>query len=283
MSHRGEAPNEFRQADPPTRNLTFTGDVYWSEDYWETRWLADVPYCARDSMVLLGLKGPPFYTNKPSELPAALDLRAWSCAFGDHPWWWTVHLFDEPPNQQLAPQLRPLFQERHGRILRIGENDFWLNGLTQLQGKISPNEYDVYKQSLRHAFVWERMGLLVARNFRKATWLQGTLWTASANDTAGWLVWHYADGSLERVPIVYGKTTARFWGDLEQINAEQNFPEPAWKHHESAQDVGKERWLRLYQQSWENLHSEIKVVSLDFVSNSNSAAAPFIIAINLLP
>jgi len=283
-SHQAEAPDEFRTFEPPAfRNLTAAGAVYWSDVYWETRWLADVPYCARESIVLFGLKGPPFYVDRPPAITSALDLRSWSCAFGDHPWWWTLPLFDEPPNRQLAPQLRPFFQEQHGRVLSVGNEDYWLNGLTQLQGKISPDDRDVYRQARRPAFVSERTGLSVARNFRKACWLQGTLWTAPANDTAGWLVWHYADRTVERVPIVYGKTTARFWGDLEQINAERNFPEPVWKHHETAQEVGKERWLRLYRQTWENPHPEIKVVSLDFVSNTNSPAGPLIVAIKVYP
>jgi hypothetical protein len=284
-SHQAEAPHELRTGDDPPamRNLTVIGTVYWSDGYWEKKWLSDVPYCARDSIVLFGLKGPPFYVDKPPELRTALDLRTWTCAFGDHPWWWTVPLFDEPPNQQLAPQLKPFFQEKHGRILGVGGQNCWLNGLVQLQGKISPDNGDIYRQAHRQAFVWERTGLRVARTFQKASWVQGTLWTAPGNDTSGWLVWHYADGSLERVPIVYGRTTARFWGDLEQVNGERNFPDPTWKHHETSQEVGKERWLRLYRQSWENPHPDITVLSLDFVSNTNCPAGPFIVAINVSP
>jgi hypothetical protein len=283
-SHQAEAPDQFRTTEPPAwRNLTTTADVYWSDAYWETRWLSDVPYCARDSIVMFGFKGPPFYVDKSPKLAAALDLRTWNCAFGDHPWWWTWPRFGPPPNTQATPQLRPFFQEKHGRILQVGGEDYWLNGLAQLQGKISPDDRDAYRQGHRPAFVWQRMGLPVARNFRKASWLQGTLWTAPVNDTSGWLVWHYADGSLERVPIVYGKTTSRFWGDLEQINGERDFPDPTWKHHETSQEVGKERWLRLYRQSWENPHPDVTVVSVDFVSNTNCPAGPFVVAINVYP
>ena len=282
-SHKAIAPPEFQIPDPPMRNLTVSGEIYWSAAYWETRWLADVPYCERESIVLFGLKGPPFYVDKSPQLSCALDLRTWSCAFGDHPWWWTVPLFDEPPNGQPAPQLKAFFHEEHGRVARIGEKDFWLNGLTQLQGKISPADRDMYRQSQRQVFVSERTGLPVARSFRQACWLQGTVWTAPVNDTAGWLVWHYADGTFERVPVTYGRTTGRFWGDLDQINAERDFPEPVWKHHETAREVHRERWLRLYQQSWQNPHPDSFVTSLDFVSNTNSPAAPFIVAINVYP
>jgi hypothetical protein len=70
---------------------------------------------------------------------------------------------------------------------------------------------------------------------------------------------------------------------VDQISKEQSFPEPVWRHHESAEEAGKERWLRLYKQSWENPHPELTVTSLDFVSNHESPAAPFIVAINVYP
>jgi hypothetical protein len=142
---------------------------------------------------------------------------------------------------------------------------------------------NVYREPGMLAFVWERTHLPVARKFRKACWLQGTIWTAPDNDAAGWLIWHYGNGASERVPITYGKTTARFWGDLDQIATEKNFPEPVWKHHETAEEVGKERWLRLYEQSWDNPHPDLEVATVDFVSNRESPAAPFIVAINVYP
>jgi hypothetical protein len=282
-SHRAEAPEPLRKTDKPIRNASYTGDVYWSGEYWEIHWLSDVPHCERDSIVLFGLKGPYFYVDKPPAMATALDLRSWSCAFGDHPWWWTVPLFVPRPNHEYAPQLRPFFAEKHGRTLRLGSREYWINGLTQLQGNISTNRDDLYHQAIRQSFVWERSGLGVAKKFRTASWLQGTIWMARFNDTAGWLIWHYRDGTAERVPITYGKTTARFWGDSDQIATEKNFPEPVWKHHETAEEVGKERWLRLYEQSWDNPHPDLEVATLDFVSNRESPAAPFIVSINVYP
>jgi hypothetical protein len=281
-SHGPDAPAEFR-SQGGIRNATYTGHVYWSGGYWETEWLSDVPYCERDSIVLFGLKGPPFYVDKAPALPTALDLRRWSSAFGDHPWWWTVPLFAPRPRSQLAPHLRSFFEEQHGRIIRVGVENYWINGLTQLQGQISNNEADLYHQAVRQSFVWQRSNLAINKKFQRASWLQGTLWTAAVNDVAGWLIWHYSNNHTERVPLVYGKTTARFWGDLDQISFEKDFPKPVWTHHESAQQVGKERCLRIYEQSWENPHPDVPVTTLEFMSNSNSPAAPFIISINVYP
>src|SRR5262249_13336732 len=100
-SHREAAPKEFAGEDDGWRNLTVLGSVYWSKFHWEQNWLDDVPFCAREANVIFGLKGPPFYTNKAPTLPAALDLRKWSCAFGDHPWWWTYPKFEPWANGQM--------------------------------------------------------------------------------------------------------------------------------------------------------------------------------------
>lgn len=282
-SHRALAPPEFTTNDSPWRNFTVEGKVYWSGEFWEQVWLADVPYCCRDANVLFGLKGPPFHSGRAPTLPAMLDLRPWICAFGDHSWWWTYPMFEENANKQTAAHLRPFFIEQHGRAAEISGNQWWIDGLVQVQGKILRDAQALYRGPTRQTFVWERKGLNVARSFQHATWLQGTVWTASAGETAGWLVWHYADSTIERVPLVYGQTTARFWGDAKQIKAETNSPKPVWEHHETAEAVGKERWLRLYQQTWTNPHPNVVVTSLDFVSNSNCPAAPFLIAVNVVP
>jgi len=245
--------------------------------------LDDVPYCEREANVLFGLKGPPFYTNKAPALASALDLRNWSCSFGDHAWWWTYPMFDEAGNRQWAAHLRPFFQEDHGRILKLNGEDWWLNGLVQLQGRISNDPKARYTAPGMEAFVWKKTGASVGRVFRQANWLQGTVWTARVGEMTGFLVWHYSDGQTESVPIIYGRDTARFWGDQAQIDREKDFPNPVWRYHEDKATVGKDRWLRIYRQEWANPRPDIAVTSLDFVSNPECRAAPFLIAVNVLP
>jgi len=282
-SHRATAPPPFAGNNDVNRNATVSGHVYWSGLLWEQLWLDDVPYCAREANVLFGMKGPPFHTDRAPDVPGALDLRKWNCAFGDHAWWWTLPMFDEKANRQQAAHLRPFFQEKHGRRVEVGTTTWWIDGLVQLQGRVLEGQTNRYRGPGVEAFVWQKTGLPVERTFACAVWLQATTWTASSGETAGWLVWHYADGAIERVPLVYGQTTARFWRDLNQLAGEKDFPEPVWKHHESAQAVGKERWLRLYQQSWNNPRPNVVVTSLDFVSNRDCTAAPFLIAIKVEP
>jgi len=215
-------------------------------------------------------------------LPSALDLREWNCAFGDRAWWWTLPYFDPTPAWQAAAHLEPFFQQKHGRALELAGSSWWIDGLVQLQGRFRETASPFLEFRMR-GFASERTGAVVERKVQQASWLQGTVWRTRAGDTAGWLVWHYADSTVERVPIVYGQSTARFWGDAKQISTETNFPRAVWDHHETAKAVGKERWLRLYQQTWTNPHPNVLVKSLDFISNSNSPAAPFLIAVNVTP
>ena len=279
-SHRTAAPAQFADNES-WRNFTVDGKVYWSGPYWEQVWLDFVPLCARDANVLFGLKGPPFHTDKSPSLDCALDLRNWSCAFGDHAWWWTFPMFGQGAIFQAAAHLRPLFQESHGRVLKLKGEQWWIDGLVQLQGKVRANQEFRYLAPSRETFAWQKTGLSVGRSFRKASWLQGTVWPAKPGETNGWLVWHYADDKIERVPIVYANNTARFWGDRSQIEGENDFLEPVWRYHEES--IGKERWLRIYRQEWINPRPESTVTSLDFISNRESSAAPFLIAVNIYP
>ncbi|HEY0549682.1 MAG TPA: hypothetical protein VGF13_08775 [Verrucomicrobiae bacterium] len=279
-SHRLAAPSPFAGQEDVRRNATAEGKIYWSDTYWEQLWLEDVPYCARDANVLFGLKGPPFHTERAPAIPGALDLRKWNCAFGDRAWWWTYPYFDTHSNRQLAAHLGSFFNEEHGRVMEVAATKWWIDGLVQLQGRVGS---EFYREPGMLAFVWERTGLPIGKSIRRASWLQGTVWSAVSGDIAGWLIWHYQDSTSERVPITYGRTTARFWGDGQQIEGEKDFPESVWNYHETAEAVGKERWLRLYQQTWINPRPAVPVTALDFVSNSNCPAAPFLIALNVFP
>jgi hypothetical protein len=277
-SHRAVKPKEFARDDTVFRNFTTTGNIYWSGWYWEQCWLDDVPLGARDANVLFGLKGPPFHTDRTPTLPQALDLRKWSCTFGDDAWWWGAPVFQENVERQMAANLQPFFQEDHGRVSTLDGVDWWLDGLVQLDGRIKQRGETKYDASELHGFVWQKTGLTVGRVFARATWLQGTVWTANAGETVGWLVWHYADGDTQKVAIVYGQNTARFWAEPSQMEGEKNFLEPVWRFHQHKEAVGRERWLRIYRQEWINPRPNIEVTSLDFISNPACRAAPFLIA-----
>ena len=282
-SHRRDCPVDYGTNEDVFRNATTTGDIYWSGTYWEQLFVDDVPYPERDANVMFGLKGPPFYADVAPSLPGAVDLRMWSCAFGDFTWWWTFPMFEQGTNHQYAANLAPFFEGNHGRVLDLDGTHWWINGLVQLQGRVIKEGQSPFTGPGRIAFVWQKTGLKIDRTIRGASWLQGTLWRSSLGYTVGWLVWHYADASVERVPIVYGIDTARFWADDAQLNEENGFAAPVWKHHETQAEVGKDRWLRLYRQDWTNPRPTERVVSLDFMSNTNSQGSPFLVSLNVRP
>lgn len=264
------------------RNLTVTGAYYGSDGYWEARWFEDVPYCCRDANVLFGLRGPPFHSGLAPGLEDAVDLRAWVTAFGDHPWWWTFPMFGEGADRQFAADLRRLFDGSHGRIAQVGGESWWLDGLVQLQGRITNDWGRMYREPTRWTTVWERTGLPVGRRFREAAWLQGTVWEDVEGRRVGELVWRYADGGTERVPIVYGRNTARFWREAGDPDGIVEAVSPVWEVHEAAAEVGVDRRVRLYRQSWVNPRPDIEVRTLDFVSDRESPASPFLVSLRLL-
>jgi hypothetical protein len=168
-------------------------------------------------------------------------------------------------------------------VLELDGRKWWVDGLVQLQGRISRDEKDKFSAPGMLVSSWKKTGAEVGRGFSRAAWLQGTVWAATAGQTVGWMVWHYADASTERAPIIYGRNTARFWAEPQQVEEEKGFPEPVWRYYESKEAVGKERWLRIYRQDWVNPKPDAVVASLDFVSNPDCPAAPFLIAVNLVP
>jgi len=284
-SHRSMAPADYKGKDGAWRNLTTAGKVYWSGLYWADLWLNDVPFFARDVNVLFGLKGPPFHTDREPTLAQALDLRDWSCAFGDYVWWWYYPMFElSRENRQKSPALLPFFREKHGRVVNLDGTDWWVDGLVQLQGRLRiDGKESAFQASDRISFPWEKLGAPVGRKFKRASWLQGTVYAAKAGETAGWLLWHYSDGGTERVPIEYARDTARFWTYANRVEGGAGFVQPVWRFLESSEDVMVERWLRLYRQDWVNPRPDSEVKSLDFVSNRECRAAPFLIALNLIP
>ncbi len=266
-------------------NGTADGSCYWSGLYWEQKWIDVVPYCARDANVFFGLKGPPFHSGRPPQHPDAVDLRDWTCAFGDVVWWWIYPIFDEGRNRQLAANLKPFFGEDHGRALTLNGETWWIDGLTQLQGYCLPADgVNIYRGPTMKCFVPKRTGAKIERLIKGARWLQGTAWPAPMGETVGWLTWHYSDGQTVQEPIVYGKNTGRFWNDGRDDDS--GLTQPIWSTTEEVSiggDPKRIRQLRLFRQEWMNPRANVAVQAVDFASNLESTAAPFLVSLSVIP
>ena len=84
---------------------------------------------------------------------------------------------------------------------------------------------------------------------------------------------YYADGTEERIPVVYGRDTGRL--KLEGLRERMDDPSRVvWQGGTDGNSPG------LVQFSWSNPHPEKVITQFDFVS-AKAAAAPFLLAITL--
>lgn len=96
----------------------------------------------------------------------------------------------------------------------------------------------------------------------------------------GQYVFHYADGSREIKPIVFGQDLRGAW-DWDG-NKPTSRSDLVWTGGGNPRAEQYGRKLRFYWAVWENPHPEKPIATLDFVS-ANKKAAPFCLAISLEP
>ena len=94
----------------------------------------------------------------------------------------------------------------------------------------------------------------------------------------GSYVVNYQDGTSEKIPIVFGEDLRDWW------NVDRSKPASrgvvVWEgNNNAASRYG--RTLRLYANTWTNLHPEKVVESIDFIAEPDTGAAPFCIAITM--
>jgi hypothetical protein len=134
-------------------------------------------------------------------------------------------------------------------------------------------------------------GIKVDETFAKLHVLHATAWGRGPNapgtdqcfvedgtDIGEYQV-HFADGSMETIPIVYGKDVRDWWYDEKDKGVTRG--KVAWKG-ENAATKNLQAGIRLYMTTWENPRPDKKVASIDYVGRKNdTAAAPFCLAITL--
>jgi hypothetical protein len=87
---------------------------------------------------------------------------------------------------------------------------------------------------------------------------------------------HYEDGATEKMPITYG-TDVRDWWDWDGRPVTRG--KQAW-HAPNTVMKGSPLKVRLYLATWTNPRPNVKVTSIDFVSN-NEKPAPFCLAMTV--
>src|SRR5262249_49495450 len=92
----------------------------------------------------------------------------------------------------------------------------------------------------------------------------------------GTYVIRYKDGTVERIPIIYGADVRDWWRSSDSESPSRG--KIAWAGKNAA--AGPDDEIRLFSSTWKNPHPDKKVASLDFETN-DTPAAPFLVALTL--
>jgi RNA polymerase sigma-70 factor (ECF subfamily) len=86
----------------------------------------------------------------------------------------------------------------------------------------------------------------------------------------------YADGTLARIPIIYGNDVRDWWRSSD--SAETSRATLAWAGKNAA--AGEEDQIRLFSSQWKNPHPEKRVLAMD-LETRNTVCSPFLVALTL--
>jgi hypothetical protein len=111
--------------------------------------------------------------------------------------------------------------------------------------------------------------------------LHATQMGAAPGTEVGAYVVHYADGSVERIPLVYGRNIVDWYSW--QRPGMQDAPTGArvvWTGSNDSTELNEGLKIRLVAQTWTNPHPEKEIATLDVVS-ANTLCEPFLVAATL--
>jgi hypothetical protein len=138
---------------------------------------------------------------------------------------------------------------------RIGEK------MVQVKGQVSSN----WPESVA--------GIKVAARGTKLHILHGTEQQAEPGTEIGNYIIKYADGSREKIPIVYGRNLVDWWHYPSQKN-DPSAARVAWTGSNEKLEV------RLFAFTWTNPHPDREIATIDVVS-SRTICDPYLIAVTL--
>jgi serine/threonine protein kinase len=149
---------------------------------------------------------------------------------------------------------------------------FNIQGVVQLRG--APAEDNRFPQSVS--------GIQVSRTCHALHFLHATQRARPDGVRIGHYVVHYGNGSNLSLPLIYSENIRDWW-----VNDDESVPPPslvtAWigSNAESLRDKGPQS-IRLFKWTWNNPHPELKIDTIDFISDMTECA-PFLVAITADP
>lgn len=118
-------------------------------------------------------------------------------------------------------------------------------------------------------------GIKVGQKLAKLHILHATGHTVDDDTEIGSYTVHYADGSKETIPIVYGKDVRDWWYGDGAPDVSRG--KVAWKgDNDAAKGMGAR--VRLYLTTWDNPHPDKQVTTIDYSAPGTTNAAPFCVA-----
>ena len=125
-------------------------------------------------------------------------------------------------------------------------------------------------------------GIAVQARGRVLHFLHSTQGGADVDDKLiGAYVIHYADGSIEQAPIVYGRDITNWWH--RDPGRRITRAKPAWTglNDMTEQHARPGLQVRLFDMAWTNPHPEKEIASLDVLS-AGKECDPFLVAVTVL-
>jgi hypothetical protein len=151
-------------------------------------------------------------------------------------------------------------------VQRLGNVDFDIRGIVQLAGTEAPAQ----------RFPRQIQGIRVNQLCHQLHFLHASGWNATRGAFVGQYIVRYADGSIEAIPLAFGRNIEDWWFSP-QDPAPVTEAEVVWLGVNRA-SLSLDRGTRLYKYSWTNPRPTVRIETLDFLSGMGDTA-PFVIAI----
>jgi hypothetical protein len=120
-------------------------------------------------------------------------------------------------------------------------------------------------------------GIKVQARGRVLHFLQATAERAEPGTLVGAYVVHYADGSSERIPLIYGRNLAHWWAAFDPNPTEAKV---AWTGLNDMIPPESGNKIRLLDLAWTNPHPEKEITALDMLS-AGKDSDPFLMAMTV--
>ena len=154
-------------------------------------------------------------------------------------------------------------------LLQLGGTLFDVRGVVQLAGK-------QLQRGGRSPYPQRILGIAVSQKCHQLHFLHATGWRTRDGTPIGSYIVHYADGTEQTIPLIYGEDV-RDWNAGSDSSTELKRGTIVWSGTNKAPLP-----VRLFELTWLNPSPENEITAIDYLSTM-SESAPFLIALTAEP